>query len=249
MILLFAEALVRCQSNQVRRGSVSQDWRTPLCGEKTEAYAEYAKKLEVAYTLFSVSLDEALGMRRTGRAMKAQEALGVSGPLCYRLSIPLRCLLRSMVVHARHFGITPNLVPLNPANFQSVRSQRIARFNELFSKVLLTRKSQFFHKISTVEDLVEQLESRFHMTSEEFAEDESIQPERDWELLDAVHYDLNTCLRETVVLYKSFLHALPEGQLASFQATLRENCECICPAPETGARHLAHRRMAFLKGQ
>jgi hypothetical protein len=228
---------------------VSQDWRTPLCGEKTEAYAEFVKKLEVAYTIFSVSLDEALGMRRAGRAMKAQEALGVSGPLCYRLSIPLRCLLKSMVVHARHFGITPNLVPLNPANFQSVRSQRVARFNELFSKVLLTRKSQFIHKISTVEDLVEELESRFNRTAEELTEDESIQPVRDWELLDAVHYDLNTCLRETVVLYKSFLHALPAGQLPAFEVTLRENCESGCPAKQTGTRHLAHRRMAFLKGQ
>jgi hypothetical protein len=68
-------------------------------------------------------------------------------------------------------------------------------------------------------------------------------------MLDAVHYDLNTCLRETAVLYKSFLHALPEPQLASFEATLKGNCDAASESATARAHHLAHRRMAFLKGQ
>jgi hypothetical protein len=154
-----------------------------------------------------------------------------------------------MLAHARHFGIIPNLAPLNPENFQSPRSLRLARFNELFSKVLLTKKSQFVNKMSTLEDLVEDLEEGFAARATELLEEESLEPERDWELLDAAHYDLNTCLRETAVLYKSFLHALPNEQLAEFQTTLESRCDAIREPAGARARNLAHRRMAFLKGQ
>lgn len=240
---------MRSQFRPVRSSSVSQDWRRPLNNEKTEAYVRCVQRLEIAYTMFSVSLDEAFGMRRSGRPVKAQQILTVSPDLCHRMSIPLQCLLRSMYMHARHFAITPNLAPLNPDNFQNARSQRVARFNELFSKVLFTRRSQFVNKISTLEDLVDELANNFSSTADELIEDQSVQPERDWETLDAVHYDLNTCLRETAVLYKSFLHALPETQLGNFEATLNEHCETAHDSIAARARHLAHRRMAFLKGQ
>ena len=240
---------MRSQSSQVCPGSVSQDWRKPLSSEKSDLYARCLQDLETAYTMFSVSLDEALGMRRSGRYGYAQELLSLSPELCNRLSSPLRCLLGTMLVHARHFGITPNLVPLNPENFQSPRSLRLARFSELFSKVLLTKKSQFVNKMSTLEDIVEELDEGFVATSVELLEEESIEPERDWELLDAAHYDLNTCLRETAVLYKSFLHALPEEQLAEFQSTLESRSEAIRQTAVARTQNLAHRRMAFLKGQ
>jgi len=220
-----------------------------LNGEKSESYVNYLQNLENAYTVFSVSLDEALGMERIGERSHAQQLLSLSPALCSRLSIPLRCLLTSMERHARHFGVMPNMASLNPENFQSPRSQRVATFNELFSRVLLTRKSQFINKISTLEDLVEELDRTFGATAGELAGDESIEPERDWGLLDAVHYDLNTCLRETAVLYKSFLLALPEEQLAEFENTLQCQDEATQEPVRSRARHLAHRRIAFLKGQ
>ena len=237
------------QSNQVRPSSVSQDWRKPLGSKKSDLYISCLQQLEIAYTMFSVSLDEALGLRRQGRFNQAQQALSLSPELCSRLATPLEGLLRTMLKHAKHFGVTPNLVPLNPDNFQSPRSQRVARFNELFSKVLLTRKSQFVNKMSTLEDLVEELDAGFVATAEDLLDGESIRPERDWEQLDAAHYDLNTCLRETAVLYKSFLHALPDEQLAKFQDALHTQCETVPSRAGARPRHLAHRRIAFLKGQ
>jgi len=42
-----------------------------------------------------------------------------------------------------------------------------------------------------------------------------------WAALDAGHFDLNTCLRETVVLFKSFLVVLPEEQLDGLDFTIR----------------------------
>ncbi len=233
----------------MRNGSVSQDWRTPLARDKSEVYLRLLHRLETSYAMFSVNLDEALGLRQNGRLAKAQQVLSVSSALCQRLSTPLVCLLRAMMIHARHASTAPNLASLDPQNFQNARSQRVARFNNVFSKVLLTRRSQFLHKISTLTELVEELTAKFLASTEEIFEGDPVHPDGEWEVLDASHYDLNTCLRETVVLFKSFLHALPEEQLQEFQSIVQEqtaSAEGYIPAK---ARYLVHRRMAAIKGQ
>jgi hypothetical protein len=153
-----------------------------------------------------------------------------------------------MLEHAKHFGIAPTLVPLDAQNFQHSRSQRVVLFDDLLSRILLTRESQFAHKISALADLVGELNSSFASTADDLASGASLRPDHDWELLDSVHYDLNTCFRESVVLFKSFLHALADAQLAVFQSALNVSNSSSSPLAAR-ARHLAHRRMAFLKGQ
>jgi hypothetical protein len=199
--------------------------------------------------MFSVNLDEALGLRSYGRIAKAQQVLSVSSALCERLSAPLISLLRAMLLHARHASTAPNLTSLDPQNFQHARSQRVARFNSVFSKVLLTRRSQFLQKISTLIELVEELTSKFQASSEEIFEGDPLHPDGEWEVLDASHYDLNTCLRETVVLFKSFLHALPENQLQQFLSTVHEQTAASEGYVPAKAHYLVHRRMAAIKGQ
>ncbi|MGB9505809.1 MAG: hypothetical protein WBQ91_06445, partial [Candidatus Acidiferrum sp.] len=226
--------------------SVSQDWRIPLKGSKSQAYFCCVHKLEIAYSMFSVNLDEAFGMRRNSRCSKAYQILSVAPALCERLALPLVNLLRVMLHHVRHFGIVPNLAPLDVQNFQQSRSQRAALINDLLSKILLTRKSQFVHKISTLADLIEELDSSFKRAAEDLASGDSLHPDRDWELLDSSHYDLNTCLRESVILLKSFLHVLPEQQLTTFQSNLHEQSVCSSSSAGACSHNLAHRRMAFL---
>jgi hypothetical protein len=227
---------VRSRPTQMHNNLVSHDWRMPLKGDKSHLYLDCVQHLETSYSMFSVNLDEAFGMRRTGRSAMASQVLSVAPALCQRLAHPLLVLLRTMLDHAKHFGIAPNHEPLNAQNFQSSRSQRAALFNDLVSRILLTRKSQFAHKISALADLVEELNSSFEATAQELAGGESFQPDRDWDLLDAAHYDLNTCLREAVVLLKSFLHALPDPQIVSFQAALNDSYRASCRPLFTRAR-------------
>ena len=245
-----SEVTVRVHLASTRGGSVSQDWRKPLSGEKSRAYLDCLRTLETSYAMFSVNLDEALGMRRRGRMAMAHEVLTVAPALCRRLATPLHSLLSAMLEHARHFGTMPNILPLDPENFQNSRSQRAARFSDLVSKILLTRKSQFLHKMWVLSELVDDLSTSFEEKLDELGDDDSLYPEREWEKLDAMHYDLNTCLRQTVVLFKSFLHALPDAQLSQFEACLAARTVTATCEPRTVRdRHLAHRRMAFLKGQ
>jgi len=158
-------------------------------------------------------------------------------------------LLRAMLSHAKHFRVTPNLSPLDPENFHQAKSRRAASFNGICSRILLSQRSQFLHKISTLLELVENLNDACNNATEELNDPASFRPEHDWDLLDASHYDLNTCLRETIVLLKCFLLVMPDEQLLDFNAVLMG-----IPRPSAAPllapkRHLAHRRMTLLKGQ
>ena len=198
--------------------------------------------------MFSVNLDEAIGLRRNGHSSKATQLLAVSSALCNRLAGPLLVLLRAMHSHSKHFRITPHLSPLNPDNFQHSRSRRAASFNGICSRLFLSQRSQFLHKISTLLELVEDLDKAFASSAAEINDPDCLLPEREWDFLDASHYDLNTCLRESIVLLKSFLHALPDDQLLEFRAALLPHA-AASPRVLVPKRHLAHRRMALLKGQ
>jgi hypothetical protein len=240
---------VRLTLSPTRSGSVSQDWRSPLSAQKSRTYLDTLRGLETSYAMFSVNLDEAIGLRRNGRLSKAHQALSVTPALCNRLADPLLTLLRAMLVHAKHFRVVPNLSPLDPENFQQAKSRRAASFNGICSRIFLSHRSQFHHKISTLLELVENLNESFRDATQELNDPSSVQPEREWDLLDASHYDLNTCLRESIVLLKCFLLALPDEQLLEFNATLRgaplsSSSRLLAPK-----RHLAHRRMTLLKGQ
>jgi hypothetical protein len=240
---------VRITFTSPRAGSVSQAWRSPLSTQKSRTYLDTLRGLETSYAMFSVNLDEALGLRRHGRFGKAHQALTVTPALCKRLADPLLTLLRAMLAHAKHFRIVPNLSPLDPENFHQAKSRRAASFNGICSRIFLSQRSQFLHKISTLMELVENLSESFCCAAQELSDPSSLEPEREWELLDASHYDLNTCLRESIVLLKCFLLALPDEQLLEFDAALRGT-----PLPSSSPllvpkRHLAHRRMTLLKGQ
>jgi hypothetical protein len=240
---------VRLTFTPLRAGSVSQDWRSALSAHKSQTYLDTLRGLETSYAMFSVNLDEAIGLRRNGRFGKAHQALSVTPALCIRLVGPLLALLRAMLGHAKHFRIVPNLSPLDPENFQQAKSRRAASFNGICSRIFLSQRSQFLHKISTLVELVEHLNQSFCDAVEELNDPSSIQPEREWDMLDESHYDLNTCLRESIVLLKCFLLALPEDQLREFSAALGG-----APIPSASPlliprRNLAHRRMTLLKGQ
>jgi len=234
---------------RTNKTSVSQNWRSPLSPEKSIPYLHTLRLLETSYTIFSINLDEAIGLRRCGHLGKAYQALSITPSLCRRLAKHLQLSLRAMISHAKHFHIVPIINPLDPENFQSPKSRRAASISNLCSRIILTQRSQFLHKLSTLLELVEDLEEAFGEAASDLKDSSSPHPEHEWATLDSAHYDLNTCLRESIVLLKCFFHAMPAEQLPEFIAALQKQ-----PSPSlSGAllpkRHLAHRRMALLKGQ
>lgn len=229
-----------------RGTSVRQDWCAWMPDEKFGLFDSLTQQLEAAYTMLSVSLNEALEMHRSGRLAKAYQAVCVTPALCARLAEPLGALLRALAEHAKHYGTIPNAAPLAAANFQSPLGQRSARINGLLSRVLLSHRAQFLHKVSTLHELVADLSREFSEAASALSEGPVMPPDRLWQTLDAAHFDLNTCLRETVVLLKSFLVAVPLAQLAGFDKTYHTQLPARPRRDENRARILSHRRAAHI---
>jgi hypothetical protein len=231
-----------------KRSSVEQDWRSWLPSEKAEVFGQQVRRLECFYGMFSVALNDAIELRQTGKLAKSCQAIGVLPPLCARLAHPLGALLHSLGEHAKHYGVIPNTAPLDAANFQGHREQRTAKMSDLLSRVLLTRRSQFLHKISTLEEMVVDVGKHFREAAEDLGAGAAVEPSEEWQIVDAAHYDLNTCLREAIVLLKSFLLVLPEEELGAFQKTvesqMRESYD-----PTDPARFTRHRRMVPIEGE
>lgn len=233
-----------------RGSSVKDDWRARLSEGKSLAFLTFVHELESSYGMLSVSLNEALELQRKGQLAKACQAVTVTPQLCTRLSFALASLIRVLGEHAKHYGTVPNAAPLDPENFQSARGQRSARISGLLSKVLLSQRTQFLHKLGTLQEMVEELGKEFCDSAEELGEGAAAAPEMLWAIADAAHYDLNTCLRETIVLLKSFLLALPDDQLFGFQQSVAASWAGKARQPGTARQPaLRHRRMAHITGE
>jgi len=170
--------------------------------------------------MFSVSLNEALELKLAGFRAKAVCAINMTSQLCERLSRPLAGTLRALHDHAKHYGTVPNAAPLDPENYQGLRRQRSARMSGLLDRVLFSHRLQFLHKVSTIQEMVEDLDRDFRNAAEDLAGGVCTDSESGWHEMGWAHYDLNTCLRETIVLLKSFLVVIPAAQLGDFERSV-----------------------------
>jgi len=236
-----------CVRPRSARGkSVQDDWRAWLPEAKAVVFNRQVHKLESSYVMLSVSLDEAIALRQLGQPAKSLQAMGITSGLCRLLTQTLAGLLRALSEHAKHYGTIPNATPLDPANFQGQKGQRSARMSSLLNHVLLSQRLQFLHKVSTLMEMVEDLGKDFRRAADDLAEGLSVNPNQMWDEVDTDHYDLNTCMREAIVVFKSFLIALPENQLGTFQDTVREQSEPQEDGTSTRQVVIRHRRMATI---
>ena len=228
-----------------RGRSVQKDWRACLLEEKAQVFQEHERRLEALYNMFSVSLNEAIELKLMGLRTKAFCAISMTSQLCERLTCSLAGTLRALHDHAKHYGTVPNAAPLDPENYQGIRGQRSARMSGLLDRVLFSHRLQFLHKVSTLQEMVEDLDRDFRNAADNLAGGLPLDPELGWREMDAGHYDLNTCLRETIVLFKSFLVVLPAGQLGDFEKTIY--VQSHFPGEDLSAPY--HRRMSAFAGQ
>ena len=195
--------------------------------------------------MMSVTLDEAIELRRKGSLVKAYEAAHTARDVCVRFTQAMETVLSGLHRHAKHFGLVPSAAPLSAENFRGSRGQRIARITGFLNRVLLSRRSQFIHKAATLEEMVAGLKDEFCKTVDNLVGGSYVRTEGLWECLDYCQFDLNTCLRETMILLKSFLVALPDDQIAPFESELKLSSVRCAPRTFT----FRHRRFAAVSGK
>jgi hypothetical protein len=227
--------------------SVQTDWYGWLPEAKMQAFRVYAAEFEACYSMLSVSLNEALGLRDSGQFRKSSVAMEITPSLCSRLADRLYGMLCSLDEHAKHYGIVPSVAPLDAENFLGLRGQRSAQMNSLLSAILLPQRTQFLSKITSLKHIVGEASFDFREAAQELFSAPAQNRDRLWKSLDQNHNDLNTCLRESIILLKCFLRVLPDDQLPCFQKAVASQTIPRRSVPQT--RTIRHRRIAQFAGE
>jgi hypothetical protein len=226
--------------------SVCEDWIAWLPAEKHRVFDTVRDQLEISYTILSVALNEALTLRTEGSLSHACEEVGVTWDLFDRLAARLLLVLRALHDQGRNMPAVPNVTPLTPENFRGALGQRLSRTSSILSHILFSSRSKFLHKLHSLSEIAEELALDFRKSAEEVAVGASVAPSLDWETLDTLHYDINTCLRESVVVLKSFLLPLPDDDLRAFQQKMMGECKHPAGANRTRFASFRHRRATVI---
>jgi len=232
-----------------RSDSVQQDWRAFLPEVKSAFFYQHAEELEKSYFTFSISLNEALDFHNRRLGVQAFDNVLISSERCSIMALRVCAVLHSIRQRGRHFSLLPNFAPLDPSNFQTEHGQRSARSSSLLGRILLSRHSQFLQKVATLEQLVDTLDNDFADAVDELSVGGWTVGSASWDKLCKCHFDLNTCLRETTVLFKSFLFVLPEAQLAYMDFTIRGLARIRHSSRDSGSRAIHARRMTAVAGK
>lgn len=202
----------RTCSTQLRR--VADDWIRALPREKSEIFESIVHHWECAFAMTSVALDDSLTMRARGELVCAGRQVELSAVLLDRLSGALISFCDSLAARARFIQQAPAVEPLNAEFFRGNTALTAARWNTLLHHVVFGERPRFISKLKILSNIIGQIDQEFHDTVNKISRGSG--PVACWGLLESLHYDFNTCLRETEIVLKSFLRALPADQLAAF---------------------------------
>lgn len=198
------------------RRSVTQDWIAALPREKSALFDSIVRRWESGYAMMSIALDEALCLRTRCNLVNARMQVLVAADLLSRLASVLIGACEAVSDRGRYFPDLPTVEPLKTDFFRGETAQSAASWNGLLHHVLFGDRSRFFHKLRILRDTVQRLSDEFRQTAADLTEGSPVEPALLWESLDSLHYDFNTCLRESEVVLKSFLRAIPNDQVAAF---------------------------------
>ena len=172
--------------------------------------------------MISVSLDDALSQRARGELVCAGQQVSVAAGFLKRLSGSLVSFCEALASRGRYIGDVPKVKPLNGEFFRGGAGQSAAAWNAILHLVLFGDRARFVYKLELLAETFTRIEHDFANSAGEIAASGSGQAFARWAALDSLHYDFNTCLRETEVTFKSFLRALPMDQLSSFSGEFEE---------------------------
>jgi hypothetical protein len=199
---------------------VTNDWMMALPREKSDIFDTVVRRWECTYAMMSVALDDSLSLRTRGELVCARQQVAVAGDLLGRLAHSLISFCEILSARGRRINRLPIVEPLNARFFRGNTGQSAASWNGILHHLLFRNRARFFHKLRILSETIEQLEREFLDAANDISKGLSVQPGDCWQTLDCLHYDFNTCLRETEVVLKSFLRSIPAEQLPALSSDL-----------------------------
>lgn len=213
-----------------RSRTVYEDWFAWIPNEMDQLFDATRNELESSDCILSITLDEALALCKGGQFESARERANVIAGLFDRLAARVGHVIQAIKDHGAHFGTLPNVKPLSPSNFRGATAQRVSLMNNLLARVVFRERTRFFHKLYSLDEIIEGAQKEAHTIVNGISEGASQFPDRAWQQLEVLGYDLNTCMGETTVILKSFFCALPPEELEAFREKLVHLVPALHPA-------------------
>lgn len=210
----------RRTSGQAVHHRVCEDWITTLPREKARTFDALVRHWECIYAMMSVALDDAVSLRSRGELICARQQLSVAAALLDPLAEALTSLCKTLSMRGRRLRAVPVVEPLNTDFFRGDTGRSAAAWNGILHRVLFGNRPRFLQKLRILTEAIDDLTREFHEAAGDISKGLAVQPSDCWERLDCLHYDLNTCLREVEVVFKSFLRVMPADQLAALNLEL-----------------------------
>lgn len=215
-----ALGVTRAKRAGQRSRTVREDWLAWIPNEMDQLFDATRQELESSNFILCISLDEALSLCKGGEFDSAKERAIVIAGLFDRLAARIGHVVRTIKNHGSHFGTLPNVSPLAASNFRGARAQKVARMDSMLAKVLFRERTRFFHKLDSLGEIIEELKKERREIVSGIFDGLSSSPDRAWQRLEVLGYDLNTCMSETTIILKSFFCALPPEELEFFREKL-----------------------------
>jgi hypothetical protein len=219
---------------------VEVDWSGALPEPHLAVFNLNSKELESSFGMFAVSLNEAVTLYRDGSLALSFEQATLTSGLCLRLYRDLDNVLRSLSKHSHAHGTNPSVAPLNPSDYRSQHALRAAFASSLWSVAVLSQHKKFVNKVEALRAMVKHIGNDVCSSADLLgSRGATIVPEPQWLTITEGYWDLNTCLRESVVLLKCFLRVLPDDQLLAFQDSIANHKTRKARAGQVGCSVIA----------
>jgi hypothetical protein len=202
------------------RRKVCEDWLAALPREKARTFDALVRQWECTYAMMSIALDDAVSLRSRGELICARQQVSIASELLEPLVEALTSLCKTLSLRGRRLAVFPVVEPLNTTFFRGNTGRSAASWNQILHRVLFANRSRFLHKVRILCDTIDEIGREFREAAGDISKGLAVQPHVNWERLDSLHYDFNTCLRETEVVLKSFLRIVPAEQLAALNSEL-----------------------------
>lgn len=204
------------------RNSVQEDWLARLPEERRAIFEAVSREWEAAYAMLSVTLNDAMAERAGGRLVQARRQCVMAGQLATRLVEGVAARLEVLRRRGRADTSLPVVEALRPGRFRSEEAQQVASWSYLAHRLLPGRRLRFVVKLAALQRVLERAGAEFCNVAQEIGDGSTVEPEAGWGKLELLHDDINTAMREGVVVLKSYLSVVCANGFAAFCRQLAE---------------------------
>lgn len=212
----------RTQHTSAVKHTVAEDWIAALPRDKSKLFEAVVRDWESHYAMLSIALDDAISQRVAGKLVSARQQVAVCSELLSRLAAVLIHTCDVTTKRGRHLHDLPAVNPLNAEFFRGDTGRSAATRSVLLHNLFFVERQRFFQKVRILSETIQRISEEFVLAAEDVADGVSTRPVDTWKNLESLHDDFTTCFRESEVLLKGFVRALPAVELAAFQNQMEE---------------------------